>query len=281
MSTLGLINLAGNDLTTACALLEQGLSTARTLRDRRSVALLGATTADAARCAGDYARAAELYSESLALYQELGNWAELPALLHNQGYVALGTRDYAAARALFAESLRRQHAAGNMAGIAEGLQGLGALALSQGQSDRAAQLMGAAEAIRRAHPAPIWPAEQFEIDRHRRELEAHLPAPRRAHRWAEGQAWSTEQALAYALASDGPAGAPQPPAGLGSLTDREREVVALLARGATNRAIAETLVISERTVERHIANIFAKLDLSSRTQLAVFAVETGLAAHGV
>jgi hypothetical protein len=62
------------------------------------VALLAATTADVARCQGDYARAEELYSESLALYQELGNWAELPALLHNQGYVALGTRDYAAAR---------------------------------------------------------------------------------------------------------------------------------------------------------------------------------------
>jgi hypothetical protein len=50
----------------------------------------------------------------------------------------------------------------------------------------------------------------------------------------------------------------------------------LIAQGATNSAVAETLVISERTVERHVANIFAKLDLRSRAQIAVFAVETGL-----
>jgi DNA-binding NarL/FixJ family response regulator len=70
--------------------------------------------------------------------------------------------------------------------------------------------------------------------------------------------------------------APRPPTRIGSLTEREREVAALIAQGATNRAIAEALIISERTVERHVANIFAKLDLGSRTQIAVLAVEEGL-----
>jgi predicted ATPase/DNA-binding CsgD family transcriptional regulator/DNA-binding XRE family transcriptional regulator len=280
LGTLGLIDLAAGDLAAARAALEKGLAAVRTLRDRRSVALLAATTADAARCQGEYARAAELYSESLALYHELGNRAEIPAILHNQGYVALGTGDEAAARELFAESLRRQHAAGNMAGIAEGLHGLAALALAHRRLDRAARLLAAAETIRSAHPAPIWPAEQFEIDRQIGAVRAHLPASRRTSLWQEGQAFSTEQAVAYALADEARPLAQPPPSRLGSLTDREREVAALIAHGATNRAIAETLVISERTVERHVANIFAKLDLNSRTQIAVFAVEAGLSPRG-
>ncbi len=276
LGTLGQVELANGNLAAARASLEQGLALVRTLRDRRSVALIAATAADAARCQGEYARAAELYSESLALYHELGNRAEIPAILHNQGYVALGTSDYAAARELFAESLRRQHTAGNSAGIAEGLGGLAALAVAQERLERAARLFGAAEAIRASHLAPIWPAERFEIDRHTLELHARLPAPIRTQLWHDGQAFSLEQAVAYALADEGPAIVQKPPSRMSGLTEREREVAALIAQGATNRAIAAALVISERTVERHVANIFAKLDFGSRTQIAVFAVEEGL-----
>jgi predicted ATPase/DNA-binding CsgD family transcriptional regulator len=276
LGTQGLVDLAEGDLVAARAALERSLAVIRTVRDTRSVALLAATTADAARCQGDYVRAAELYSESLALYYELGNHAEIPAILHNQGYVALGLHDLAAARELFAASLRRQHQAGNQAGIAEGLGGLAALALTEGRLERAARLMGAAEALRAANPAPIWPAERFEIDRHTARLRARLPAPLYRQLRDAGQALSVAQAIEYALADEGSAGA-VPRSRTGSLTDREREVATLIAQGATNRTIAETLVISERTVERHVANIFAKLDLSSRTQIAVLAVETGLA----
>ena len=49
---------------------------------------------------------------------------------------------------------------------------------------------------------------------------------------------------------------------LGSLTVRERDVLALMAEGRSNGAIAGTLVISERAVEKHIANIFSKLGLA-------------------
>jgi DNA-binding CsgD family transcriptional regulator len=62
----------------------------------------------------------------------------------------------------------------------------------------------------------------------------------------------------------------------GGLTGREREIAALVAQGKSNREIADELVISEPTVERHIANIFSKLGFNSRTQIAVWAVEKGL-----
>lgn len=61
------------------------------------------------------------------------------------------------------------------------------------------------------------------------------------------------------------------------LTPRELEVLAELATGKTNRAIAGALFISEKTVARHVSNIFAKLDLSSRAAATAFAYEHGLA----
>jgi DNA-binding CsgD family transcriptional regulator len=57
------------------------------------------------------------------------------------------------------------------------------------------------------------------------------------------------------------------------LTDREREVLRLVAAGHTNRRIAESLFISEKTVARHLSNIFTKLDLESRTAATVYALE--------
>jgi DNA-binding CsgD family transcriptional regulator len=62
----------------------------------------------------------------------------------------------------------------------------------------------------------------------------------------------------------------------GGLTARECEVVRLIARGLSNREIAETLVISERTVEAHTSHIRGKLGLTSRIQVAAWAVERGL-----
>ena len=59
----------------------------------------------------------------------------------------------------------------------------------------------------------------------------------------------------------------------GGLTDREAEVLAQIAAGATNKQAAEALFISEKTVARHLANIFAKLGLGSRTAAATWAYE--------
>jgi len=65
----------------------------------------------------------------------------------------------------------------------------------------------------------------------------------------------------------------------GGLTAREREVAILIAQGQTNRAIAEQLTLSERTVEGHVTNILTKLGGTTRTQIATWAVEKGWAAR--
>ncbi|ARH90575.1 MULTISPECIES: response regulator [Streptomyces] len=63
-----------------------------------------------------------------------------------------------------------------------------------------------------------------------------------------------------------------------SLTDRESEVLALIADGRSNREIARALVLSEKTVKTHVSNILMKLDLADRTQAALWAVRHGIGA---
>jgi DNA-binding NarL/FixJ family response regulator len=61
------------------------------------------------------------------------------------------------------------------------------------------------------------------------------------------------------------------------LTQREREVAALIAEDRSNREIAEALIVGERTVETHISNILSKLGFTSRRRIAAWAIEKGLA----
>ncbi|MEE1737511.1 response regulator transcription factor [Streptomyces sp. BE147] len=62
-----------------------------------------------------------------------------------------------------------------------------------------------------------------------------------------------------------------------TLTEREREVLGLIADGRSNREIARALVLSEKTVKTHVSNILMKLDLADRTQAALWAVRHGAA----
>jgi DNA-binding NarL/FixJ family response regulator len=70
--------------------------------------------------------------------------------------------------------------------------------------------------------------------------------------------------------------APTPPTAT-ALTDREREVLALVAQGLSDRQVADALVISERTARTHVRNILSKLGVASRTQAALLAIREGIA----
>ncbi|GAA2305769.1 response regulator transcription factor [Actinomadura sp. NPDC048955] len=84
----------------------------------------------------------------------------------------------------------------------------------------------------------------------------------------------TRRLIAEFVRRPGPA--QPPPAGLDALTDREREVLTLIARGLSNTELAEHLHLSPATVKTHIGHLLAKLHARDRAQLVITAYETGL-----
>ena len=83
--------------------------------------------------------------------------------------------------------------------------------------------------------------------------------------------------MAVAAAREGPPTGGRTEAEEGNLTDRERQVLSLIAEGRNNREIGETLFISEKTVKTHVSNILNKLHLDDRTQAAIYALRHGYA----
>jgi NarL family two-component system response regulator LiaR len=98
-----------------------------------------------------------------------------------------------------------------------------------------------------------------------------IQAIRRVHR---GESWlhpAIARKVLQELARPNEAPAPS------TLTDREADVLRLIAQGLSNREIADRLVLSEATVRTHVSNILGKLHLASRTQAALYALREGLA----
>jgi HD-GYP domain-containing protein (c-di-GMP phosphodiesterase class II) len=106
----------------------------------------------------------------------------------------------------------------------------------------------------------------------------HRPAyaPAEAARLLECEPGLDADAVACVLAAAGRRGAPQQAPRPAGLTNREVEVLRLIARGRTNREVARILVVSPKTVGRHVENVYAKIGVSSRAAAALFAMEHGL-----
>jgi non-specific serine/threonine protein kinase len=88
-----------------------------------------------------------------------------------------------------------------------------------------------------------------------------------------GRQMSPAQALGQAEHTRRSTKSGQVGTGAAALTTREQEIAMLLAQGLSNKAIAKTLVIAQRTAETHVANIMAKLGLTSRSQVAAWLAE--------
>jgi tetratricopeptide (TPR) repeat protein len=188
------------------SLLDESLALHRAAGDKRGVASSSFTLGEIARLQGAYGQAVTYYNESLVLRRELGLHRETAAVLCNLGHAGKRQRNYGQAAAWFRESLLLWSDLRDMVGVADGLGGLAGIIGIQGQPEQAARLLGAAKVLRDTSGTHIMPYEQGDYARTVAHAHAHLNDTTFTKAWAEGQAMSLEQAIAYALNENGEAG---------------------------------------------------------------------------
>jgi non-specific serine/threonine protein kinase len=263
---------------TARAALDESLTLARDAGDAFRIAYILKSFGDLACCEQQYAEAQTAYEQTVALLRDLGARHDLAVPLHNLGHACLHLGDGERAHALFTESLAVHQAQQNTPGMAECLIGFAALAVVRGLPAAGARLLAAAVALGVHHAKSSWAATRMEYEHNLRLARAKLTEAEFQAEQAAGRELSLEQAIEYAqnlpLISIATPAIREKSDGL---TEREREVAALIAQGKSNSEIAGELVLSKRTVEKHIANILSKLGLTSRAQIVLWALDHGLA----
>jgi predicted ATPase/DNA-binding CsgD family transcriptional regulator len=274
----GLVAIVTGQVDEADAPLAESLARARELGDTWLLARALHYAGEVARFRGDYEPARALYEESLTRYHELDLRHTAAIVLHNLGYVAFHQGHPRLALSYFAEALARQVERDDRLNIGHCLAGVAGMAAHLGQPERAAHLFGAAETILGGMGAAVWPVDKGDYDRNLAATRGLVGEEQFTAGFAAGRKLALERAIseAYAVRDAIDAAAAVDPLAVFGLTPRERDVLRLLARRATDREIADALSISPRTAMHHVSHILIKLGVANRRDAAAWAVEHGI-----
>jgi non-specific serine/threonine protein kinase len=226
--------------------------------------------ADAAYRRGEIGEAARLAEEAVAVARESCHQNQLACALVTLGQAAAARADWTPAVVALREALDLGHALGDRKMCADALAGLAEVAVAAGEADRAARLLGAAEELTEDGGFARWAYS----DLRNRAFAATRTALDKlgfAEAGAAGRALSLDEAIVEGMAAAAPEATP-----VSRISPREREILILMSAGQSNRAIGETLFISERTVDSHVARIYHKLEVRNRAEAIAVARVAGL-----
>jgi predicted ATPase/DNA-binding CsgD family transcriptional regulator len=291
LAYLGLALWMYGEPTAARPLVEEALAIYRELRDAQEIAHTLQTLGWVALGQNDATTAETAYAESLSLCRTAGNRRGIARTLQGLGLVALTQGDYVTARAHLLESLALLIELGEKFHIAGCLGALALLSASEGQIEQAARIFGANQALGEAISAqePAW--FRAKAERMRAAALAQLGPAAFASALSAGRALTAEQILAmlrqappqHFTGTSAARPAPTTPTGHpaaarpAGLTEREVEVLRLIAQGLTNAQVAEQLTISPRTVDAHLTSIYGKIGVNSRSAATRYAIDHKLA----
>ena len=260
----GFVAHLSGDYQTAREALEASLRRRQETEDQFGVALASHHLGLVAYYGdGNLGLAWQLQCRCLALLRRLDNRRHLATVLIAMAELARARGELDHAQELLVEGLGYVDQLRDLPLLVYGLHHAAAIAHDSGHLGRALRLIGAAEGLEEASGAGPWPAVRAGTDRWLPRATGAVGAPRAESALAAGRQLVFDPALA--LATGAPVDVSADP-----LTAREREVTALVAEGLTNRAIAERLVVTERTVEGHVAHALSKLGFTSRSQIAAW-----------
>jgi predicted ATPase/DNA-binding CsgD family transcriptional regulator len=266
---------------TAQERLDESLVLARQDGDAFRIAHTFNALGDLWRLEQNYVEAASAYENGVALLRKLGAQHDLASILSNLGYTCLHLGDVERARSLFSESMSIHQTQQNKPGMAECLIGCAATAVMGGLPSAGVRLLAAAVAISGQPSASVWKATRMEFERYLDLVRARVTQTEFKAEQTAGSVMSLEQAVRYAqkyalIPGIAPAMPHSPTEIPDGLSNREREVAALIGQGKTNGEIATELFLSKRTIETHVSKILSKLGLSSRAQVMRWAIDHGL-----
>lgn len=271
LGLLGSVRVARQDPAAAEIFFAEAVQAAQDEPLATSLALIGASSLAAER--GDNASAKDMLNRCLAICDAHNESATRAEALWSYAMLAWQEGDLPGAKSRTLEALRRMRTFGNRVFIANCLEVLAWIAAEEFALQRAALLLGSSSALREALGVKLQGSlakAHLEIQ-HRVQRELGNREVERATR--EGRRMPVDEVVSLALGEQAHPAALHPPQEEAMLTPREREVAALVAQGASNRDIAETLVISQRTAEAHVAHILTKLGFTSRSQIAAWSAE--------
>ena len=233
--------------------------------------------------------------ESLALFEALGLQTNIAHVLSWLAGIALARSERAKASTLCERSIALSRQMDDQERIALYLQEWGCMVARRGDAGWAAQLWGVAEtlggATRSVRPFDLFTlfttlGEHAEYERMKAAVRAELGEQAFAQAWAEGRTMTPEQVIGVqgqpmspdrtrttARTNKHKSLSPTHPYGL---SERELEVLRLVARGQSDAQVAQALVISPRTVNAHLRSIYSKLGITSRNAATHFALEQHL-----
>jgi non-specific serine/threonine protein kinase len=206
LNNLGVTACLLGDLPAARSLLDEALALGRELGDRQQVAECLQGLGDLLRAQGDHEGAQSLCEESLAMRRAFGDRRGIASSLKSLGDLATIRGDGWEAEARYGEALTIQHELGHKQGIASCLEGLADVAVSQSRWERAARLLGAADAIRGATGCPLPPQERSDHERTLVRVKKELGPKAFAQARAAGAATHAWQSLARLAGVDSPEG---------------------------------------------------------------------------
>src|SRR5215213_9065050 len=234
-----------------------------------------ANLADVALLRGDPATAATLAEEAVAGWRQAGYLWGIAQALGTAAAAASERGDQVRAARLYDETLMLWLESDDGRGIAGTLAGIAGVANHRGHSERAARLLGAAWGVAELLGVRYL-AHHVHAERVLDATRSHLDDQVFDTAWREGQTLSTEQAVAEArrlLAAPASVSVPDWPS---RLSPRELDVLRLLVAGHHDREIAAALRVSPRTIQTHVASLFAKFGVNSRVEVTAIAVRRGL-----
>jgi predicted ATPase/DNA-binding CsgD family transcriptional regulator/DNA-binding XRE family transcriptional regulator len=286
LSNLGEIAARTGRYSRALGYYERALTRYRAIGDPARIAAVATNTAEVQLVLGNAEAAVPLASDAVARFRQIGNPAFLADAIYVEAAALAAVGRGSAALTLFREMLALEQQHRDWIDSVYAIEAIAHLFADGGDPALAARLLGGAEVLREAHQVADYPL--FDMVGTLASIRAELGGEAMAACWAEGRAFSPAEVVAEAMfVGEVDDGAPiqilvvrsQPQAFAyrdGALTDRQIDVLRLVAAGRSNREIGAALAISDRTVERHLTAIYGALDVDRRSAAVARAIALGL-----